>query len=78
MDIYRERYGPQTVFIFASDDPGWTKHHFGSKRDVISTNDYRGAPGDRVAFDMGALSFCNHSIFRYKWQPLHKYMYKCI
>lgn len=70
MNVSRERYGPRTVFIFASDDSKWTNRHFGDLVDVFPTNKFYGLYRDAVALDLAAMTFCNHSIFRSKGQTL--------
>ena len=66
MDIFRAKFGPSTVFLFASDDPVWVNEHFGNLSDIIPINKFRQNISDEVSFDFAALASCNHSIIRYR------------
>ena len=36
----RHKYGPRTVFIWASDDPEWVRAFFGHKADIYLLDDF--------------------------------------
>ena len=69
MDLYRHRYGPNVVFLMASDEPDWLRKYlvkgFNDTFLMDDFKDAKGVGGNRVHFDMAVLASCNHSIFRF-------------
>ena len=64
MNKFRKKYGPGTVFIFASDDWKWTKKYFRAQKDVFIANGHSLKHLNPAGFDLASLAACNHSIFR--------------
>ena len=62
--IFREKYGPKTVFVFASDDTEWIRKYFSHKKDVFLIDNFK-SDVPKKFLDFATLSYCNHSIFRY-------------
>ncbi|XP_068210983.1 galactoside alpha-(1,2)-fucosyltransferase 2-like isoform X1 [Palaemon carinicauda] len=59
LEYYRAKFPPERLaFVAASDDPTFLKETLGKHPDVNILPDKDSSP----AFDMAALSFCNHSI----------------
>ena len=65
MKMYQTKYGIEnTVFVFASDDPGWTSKYFRDERNTYLIDKFAPGGHNRIALDMAVLSVCNHSIIR--------------
>lgn len=61
---YQDKFGPQTTFVWVSDDAEWVKKHVGTVVNVVIVDQANRPAGvEPKLFDLALLASCDHVIF---------------